>query len=224
METANPAVLPAQYQGFWRLVCRCQEGVKSQASLQRATLPGTETSFSCCRGHREGFCSRGTDISRRPGRESRWEPGSAGAGPRRCLPAPRDRLCGGRRELQDISPTLGTVLLAYGLLVASPSVGPSPPASTAPWHGVARMGVAFVALGAGQGAMPQRGLASASTHQRLCCGFWVRKGALWVGVLLLPPKFLSNGEDERLWKKLKWRKEETLQKSVFSWSRQDSVC
>lgn len=75
MEMTHPAVLPAQHQGHWRLMCCCQEWVKARASLQRATLPGTETSFSCCRAT-ERLLFSSTDISRRPGRESRWEPAS----------------------------------------------------------------------------------------------------------------------------------------------------
>lgn len=74
-------------------------------------MPGTETSFSCCWSHREGFCSPGTDISRRPGCESCREPGSAGTVPQRCLLVLPGRLSRGRRELLDISPTVETVLL-----------------------------------------------------------------------------------------------------------------
>lgn len=145
MGTANPAVLPTQHEGSWRLMCCCQEGVKARASLQRATLPGTETSFSCCRSHREGFCSPGTDISCRPGRESLGEPGSAGTGPQALPPrTPGWALLWLERAVGHLTCALQKHRLhsmcswAKTLLGGPRSVGPSPRGSVgagaAPWH------------------------------------------------------------------------------------------
>lgn len=53
-------------------------------------------------GPQRGFCSLGTDISRRPGRESCWEPGSAGAGPHELPPCTPGRPHRRRGELLDI--------------------------------------------------------------------------------------------------------------------------
>lgn len=58
-------------------------------------------------GPQRGLCSPGTDISRRPGRESCGEPGSAGAGPRALPPCTPNGLHCGRGELLGISLNAG---------------------------------------------------------------------------------------------------------------------
>lgn len=181
METANPVVLWPGYQGYWRLMCCCQEGVKAWVLLHWATLPGTETSFSCCWSHREGFCSLGTGISCRQamshaGSQARWAliPGC-------CCPAP----------LLDILLTMGMVLLqstrAPGLSAAQCALlGGSKPPQLGLCHA---WGTALAAPGAGQDMMPQQVGARFGVCTR-AVNFGYRKGALRAGVLFLPQIFV----------------------------------
>lgn len=161
-------------------------------------MPGTETSFSCCWSHREGFCSPGTDISRRPGCESRWEPGSAGTGPRALPPCTSGQaLLRLERAVRHL--TVGMVLLqstrAPGLNAARcASLGGSEP----PWLGPRERsrracigcGVCSPGSRAGRDA-PAGGCEVWPQHSRTgtcAVDFGCRKGGLRAGVLFFFPK------------------------------------